>query len=372
MTETGTQTTAAAGAAAIPPPSAGGALSSFWLHGAQHLVYVSAERHVVEAWVDDDSGPKTRDWTALSDAPRASEPGRLASYAVPGDDRHAVYVEGDDFTWSVWRVSRRSDGSVRKLNLTERTSAVMPDESAALAGYSRDAEQHVLYVDAQHHVRELWGVGDDWHTKADESSLASRVRPAVAATLSGNQQNVVYADSHNVVSLLVLDSTWQRYELASPCSPGSALAAATLGDGAKYAAWFDRDRHLHVVSWSDPNRPSDRDVTAETGDPPALDNTRVQAVVGDAGLHVFYIDEKLRPRAAFYDHVNDHWHGLLDLTTLAGAPAAAPNSGLSAYVGEHGEYGLFYVDNDFGHIRQLWADRAYVHTKWRQRDLSAP
>ena len=181
----------------------------------EHVFYIAQDDTIRELYY-------TGIWHAnnLSQAvPAAVPPARdspLAAYAAEYENtQHVIYVNDDgDVQELYW-----SDGWKTGQPLNLQAGASQPAGSSTLAGYAAEYEQthHVVYTDASNIMHELYRSGSAWNETLLLESADSPAPPRNATPLAGyayshagtGTQHVIYIDiDSNVHELYREGSSW--------------------------------------------------------------------------------------------------------------------------------------------------------------------
>lgn len=188
-----------------PPPS--GLLAGYvWENqGSEHVFYIAQDRTIRElyytgAW----SGNNLSNITGAP-PPRADSP--LAAYVNEFDNtQHVVYIaESGDVQEIYYSGNRWVAGQP---DLTQTTGTPPPVAGSALVGYSAEYEQteHIVYVDGNGYLQELYNAKGAWQNTNLTDSVGSNATPPRGGTpLAGysfeaeRTHHVLYVDINNSV-----------------------------------------------------------------------------------------------------------------------------------------------------------------------------
>ncbi|HEX4835381.1 MAG TPA: hypothetical protein VFW01_03505 [bacterium] len=315
-------------------------------------------------------------WTAhVSAAPAAAVGSALTGYAL-GITQHVFYLGGDGHVRELWWDS----GSGWHLNdLMTGVPEGAPGAAAgsALTGYVLGNTQHVFYLGADNHVHELWrNPGSGWHPNDLMTAAAGAPQAAAGSALTGctlgNTQHVFYLGADRHVRELWWDpeSGWHSNDLmtatageAPNAASGSALTSYALGI-IQHVFYLDTDSHVHELWW-DPGsgwHPNDLMAGVAGGAPSAVVRSALMGYAMGIIQHVFYVGADSHVHALRRDPRRG-WHSN-DLMMAAGAPHTAAGSALTGYVLGNTQH-VFYLGPD-RHVHELWWDPV---SRWRPKDL---
>jgi GH25 family lysozyme M1 (1,4-beta-N-acetylmuramidase) len=351
------------------------ALSSWVDAKYQHVVHLSADDHVRELYARL-SGTRWagNDLTTLARAPAAFPESGLSSW-VDAKYQHVAYVTADGHVRELY--FRLSGGSWAQNDLTRLAGAPPAVPGSALTSWMDAKYQHIAYVSTNGHVHELYFrlSGGRW-AENDLTTLARAPAAYPESELSSwvdaKYQHVAYvtADGHvRELYFRLSGGSWAQNDLtrlagAPPAVPASAL---TSWVDAKYQhiTYVSTDGHVHEFyfrlsggSWVD----NDLTTAARTSSP--LLDTALSSWVTSTAQHVVYLSTDNHVRELYFRFAGGGWRET-DLTTAAHAPLALLGSALSSWVkAAYQHVGYFAVD---GHVHELRFHSS--GTSWSQTDI---
>ena len=137
-----------------PLAAAGSALTSWADPGYQHVIYMSADQHVHELFYPLAGGAwAVNDLTIITGAPPAAAGSALTSWADPGY-QHVIYMSADQHVHELFHPLAGGAWAVN--DLTTITGAPPAAAGSALTSWADPEYQHILFISADHHVRELY------------------------------------------------------------------------------------------------------------------------------------------------------------------------------------------------------------------------
>lgn len=176
------------------PPTAYG----FAAQQTHHIVYAGSDGHVHELWKGQSGGFQHNDLTLASGA-AAGVAGMPVGFANnPGFSQVVTYAASDghlhQLTWN---------GSWHDQDLTVTFGGAVPAASAVPTGYLYPSEGtlHVNYLGQDGHIHEYWQDDHGWHPEdlsAATGVLAARSNPT-AYVMPDNTQHVVFVDDNRHV-----------------------------------------------------------------------------------------------------------------------------------------------------------------------------
>jgi hypothetical protein len=253
-----------------------------------------------------------------------SAPGvRIGSQSFPSQGNLVAYITDNDTVEAMYL-----DTGVVPLDLTGRsktTEGLRPKPGSPLGawGWQRGQSEHVVYIDQNNHIRELycnlWQGYEDWQTTdiSAESGYTDIDSPRSNSPLVGNvwenqgSQHMFYIAQDNTIREIYYQGRWIGNNLSRP--PTNAPAPAADSPLVAYVCEYENTEHVIYI-------------TAETGDVQEL----------------------------WYSLRTGWVAGNPDLTQTTGAPLPAANSALAGYSAEYEQTEhVIYVGND-GALYELY------------------
>ena len=347
--------------AAGAPPGADTLTGYTWdIDKTQHVVYQGEDRHIHELWFHQDSGWHHNNLSvAISGIP--SSIGNLVGYTWSVDKtQHIVYVDPNYNVRELWF---RQDSGWHQNNLTAATDA--PLARGDLTGYTWhvDSAQHIVYRGRDNHLHELsFSRASGWKHK----DLTSEAGAALANEgLSGytwdvdETQHVVYRGeaSHIYELWFHQDSGWHRHDLTETTGAPSARSAP-MGytwdiDRTQHVVYRGQDSHVHELWFHQDSGWHHNNLTVATGAPLAASDPNGYTWDADETQHVVYRSQDGHIHELWF-HQDSGWHHH-DLTEATGAPSA--RSGPVGYTWDlDGTQHVVYLGAD-DNIHELWFAR---------------
>jgi hypothetical protein len=196
-----------------PSPAAGTALTSYPHGSSGHVLYIDTTRHVRELWFDlsRDTNWHHLDLTASAAAPRPATGTALTSYTL-GSSGHVFYVDVADHVRELW--FDLSQGPKWHHNDVITSAGVSHGDrhstaaKAALTSYALKTSGHLLFIGADNHLHEMWFDADQglsWHhndiTASTGSPLPLAGTPLTNFSFSGLGHVIYIDDQHDVSEL---------------------------------------------------------------------------------------------------------------------------------------------------------------------------
>lgn len=258
--------------------------------------------------------------------------------------------------------------------------------------FNSQFQQHVNFVGAAGHVRELLYTGSNWTTN-DLTDLSHAITVPGHGALAGyqslwnNQQHVNFIDSSGQVHELwfQVGGSWSANNLselagatANPAAPWSPLAGyVTPWNNQLHVNYIDVNGHIHELWYSNSGGWQHNDLTelANAEDFPAAGPPLIGGIRGRGSplasyatlynnqSHVDYLDSYGHVHELYY---SDSWQHN-DLTQEAGATEYTAESGstLDAYETlSNSQQHVNYTDSS-GHVHEL-----YYSDSWQHNDLT--
>jgi hypothetical protein len=265
--------TAASGA----PPAGPGELTSWVDSVYEHVVCTTSDGHIHELYFPLGTGPwQSGDLTVAANAPLAL-PTALTSW-VDSVYQHVVYLSADGHIHEMY--FKLGTGPWVAGDLTAATGAP-PAIPGTLASWLDSTYQHLVFLTADGHVRELrFKLGAGPWTVTDITAAAA-VPPAAYTTLTSwvdsAVQHVAYISAGGDVQELYSQlgtEAWAGNDLTraagAPPAAGSACALTSWVDPVyEHVAYLASDRHVHELHFALGTGPwVTSDLTTSTGSPP--------------------------------------------------------------------------------------------------------
>jgi hypothetical protein len=314
-------------------------------------------------------------------APRAGCP--LAGFSTEAEDTpFVIYIGVNGSNNQVQALVNTGRWGTLALNQLAKAPAPASDTRLAAYTWEKDKTQHVIYIDQQNHVIELYNVpGGGWDQGWGMTDISNntgttgvlgplRGSPLVGYTFENQgTEHVVYLDQNNDVRELYFPNPQGRWATnnlsatngAPPVMPGSPLAGYICEyENTQHVIYIGNDRRVHELYWSgggwNHNNLSDR-----SGAPYPDGNSALAgyACEYEATQHVIY--------TANNEIYELYWSGgnwgTTDLCSSAGG-ATAPMSGtpLAGYAFEKEKtHHVFYVDQNVL-VHELYRSGGAWHT----------
>ncbi len=258
-------------------PAGPGALTS-WIDSVyQHVVCTSADGHIHELYYVLATGPwQSGDLTVSANAPPAL-PTALTSW-VNSVYQHVIYLSADGHVHELYFKLGTGPWLVNDLTAITGAPQAVP---GALTSWLDSAFQHVAYLSADGHVRELrYNLSAGSWTVTDISAIAVAPPAAFAVLTSWMDtavQHLAYVSAGGDVQELYSQlgtEAWTNNDLTraagAPAAAGSACGLTSWVDPAyEHLAYLSADRHVHELHFALATGPwQTSDLTAVTGSAP--------------------------------------------------------------------------------------------------------
>jgi hypothetical protein len=325
--------------------------------------------------------------------------GRIMAFATSFNNlQHIVFAGSDRHVHELFFPTATNTWGHN--DLTAITSSPLLAVGSSLTGYETtfNTQMHVDFVSSDGHVRELW-FDNAWHP--NDLTVAARLidgtTPLARTTSSLNgyqtpfnrQQHVDYISADGHVRELWHDvnqpTTWHPTDLTvaarqtAPATPLALLTTALNG----YATVFNSQQHVNFISanghvnelWHDVNQPTTwhfNDLTlAAPGAPLASLDTPLDGYTTDfnSQQHVNYVAQNGNVFELFFD--NPNWH-FSNLSALAGVPNITAATGASGALAGYTTTFNQQQHVDFrstvdDHVHELF----FTGSQWLPRDLTS-
>lgn len=192
--------------------------------------------------------------------------------------------------------------------------------------------------------RRLDGIGRIVEVDEPNTSLVGGGATA-SVTLSGSLNSTTTMGSASVIA-----------------ATNSALTSFVASDGSSHTFYLDSNRHVNHVFWNSSGGWQVQDVSAIANNVLAASGSPLTSLAtSDGNYHVFYLDAN--------SHVNQLAGSLLtwsnqDITSAAGAAAAASNSKLASFTNSAGNH-VYYLGTNQHEYQLFWNG-----SQWVNQDLT--
>ncbi len=251
-----------------------------------------------------------------------------------------------------------------------------PPGADTLTAYTWDVDetQHIVYRGRDRHIHELWfHQNSGWHYH-DLTELL-RVIPSPIDKLVGytwdidKTQHIVYVDPNFMVRELWFhqDSGWHHNNLTltanAPLARGDLTGYTWYVDRAQHIVFPGKDGHLHALSFSQESGWKHQDLTSKTGAPSAKECPTGYTWDADETQHVVFAGEDGHIYELWFSVKSDwHYH---DLTKATGAPLA--ESAPFGYTWDVDKTQHVIYRGSDGHVHELWFDQ---DSGWHHNNLT--
>ena len=325
------------------PAVAGSALDGYWDGTGQHVNYIDASGHVRELYNGPNSSPPNVwldiDLTAIAEFGVPAIAGSALTGYWDGTGEHVIYIDTNSHVRELYNGPNSSPPNVwLDSDLTAIAEFGVPAiAGSALTGYWDGTGEHVIYIDTNSHARELYN--------GPNSSPPN-----------------VWLDS-DLTAIA---------EFGVPAIAGSALTGYWDGTG-EHVIYIDTNSHARELyngpNSSPPNVWLDSDLTAiaEFG-VPAIAGSALTGYWDGTGGHVIYIDTNSHARELYNGPNSSPPNVWLDsdLTAITNGVPAVPESHLAGYWDGAGQH-VNYIGVD-GHVHELY--NGFFSSGWVDNDLS--
>jgi hypothetical protein len=192
----------------------------------------------------------------------------LSSFVDQNGIPHVFYV---DANWHVRELYELSGHSWQPNDLTAATNSPVVALYSSLTSYfdNRDASQHVFYIDAIFHVRELYNFGPGWRpndlTAATNSPPTYQYGGLTSFFDKNSVQHVFYVDGNGHVQELYEQpgAVWNSHDLTAATNSPQVYTDNTF---TSLTSFFDNSRGIQHVLFVDANMHL-RELYQNPGDP---------------------------------------------------------------------------------------------------------
>jgi hypothetical protein len=356
-------------------------LTSFADDIGEYVFYVDGSQHMQQLYRNPGGSWVNQDLTVLSNSnaalPRLNTP--LSSFADTAG-KHVLYLDGNQhvrqFYWSTGGSWVNQD-----LTIMISGSTALPRPDSPLSGFSDQSGEHVVYLDANQHVHQLfWSRGSNWMNQdLTAISNSSFVLPGSGSPLTSfadqSGEHVVYLDANQHVHQLFWSrgSNWVNQDLTAISNSDSALPnpssplTSFADQSGEHVVYLDANRHAHQLFWSRGSNWVNQDLTAISNSDSVLPNlsSPLTSFADQSGEHVVYLDANQHVRQLYWKN-GGNWVNQ-DLTVTSDSNADLPLfDSLSSFADSAGEH-VLYMDR-MHHVRQLYWSTG---SNWAIQDLTS-
>ena len=321
----------------------------------------------------------------------------------PPQQQQVKYVGTDNHVYETFFTPGRTGWDFNDLtNLSTPAGATMSLAKGPLVGFQTvsNRQQHVMYIGTpDNDIHELFFDGTTWHHRdltSDTSSMqpAPDARQLVGFVTTFNQQehiDYVSADGHVRELFFAADQQWhpsdlsqQAFNTAPTTFPLAELLATTSSAIVGYETAFNSQQHIDFINALDHHifelafeadqNWHPRDLTNDALDPPtdatAPPPDPASALDGyptafNQQQHVDFIDANTHHVWELALEADQHWHPT-DLTAKSNAPAPNPASPLVGYQTTfNSQQHVDFIDGN-GDVQEMF----FANNNWLTNDLS--
>lgn len=319
-------------AANIPPAAFGSPLTSFFdpSSNQQHVLYISANQHIYQAFWDPNVGWQGQDVSASTNLPEAAFGSSLMSFFNPSSNQQQVFYIGPD--QNLYELYWTPGVFWQGENVTAAAKVPSAALGSSLTGFfnSSSNQQEAFYIGADQNIYEVyWTLNIGWQG-GNVTAAANVAPPVIGSPLSsffnpsGTQQQVFY---------------------------------------------IGPDQHVHQVYWTPNLGWQSQDVSVAANDPTVADTSSITSFFNASGTNqqqVFFIGN---------DQVvyQDYWTPGVGWTAegvsvAAGDPLAAAGSSLTSFFNpSSNQQQVFYIGADQNVYQAYWTPGV----GWSGQDVSA-
>jgi hypothetical protein len=338
------------------------ALTSWVQSDGPHFVYIDRNNRVDQVWFTVSANTwHTQSVSGMVGSPLASPGSGLTSW-MQSDGPHFVYIDANGNLNQIWYTI--SSGAWNSQNLTGMTKSPAASVGSALTSWVQSDGPHLVYVDANNHLNQLWYTtsANTWRTQNLSSFTgASPANPQGELTswVQSDGPHFVYVDGNNQLDQIwytTSANTWSKQNLTSlagipAATPGSSLASWVEADG-PHLIYIDQNQNLnHVWYTVSTNTWNNQDLSNVTGAPLANLQSRLTAWAQSDGTHVVYTDQNNQLDQLWHATGSTIWNAQ-NLSGFTGARLANPGGGVTSWIQSDGPH-FVYIDQN-GHLDQLW------------------
>ena len=228
---------------------------------SQQVIYIGSDGNIWEiSWKDPDSDPINggKLWQKIDLSQNTGFTGRLGpklGSSIVGcafeheGTKHVFYIDGNNDICELYYSGGKWVGN----NLSNAATAHPPAANSPLAGYvcAYENTQHVVYIGADGDIHEIyWSNG--WKPEQSLTNITSTPKPAGNSALVGyaceyeRTQHVIYIDNNSKIQELYRRGTsWLNTEISTSAGSGATPPLTTASPLAGYA--FENQGTHHVI-----------------------------------------------------------------------------------------------------------------------------
>jgi hypothetical protein len=295
---------------------------------------------------------------------------------IQGDGPHFVYTDVRGHLEQFWYTIATKQWAAQ--DLTTVPDAMPAEPGSALTSWMQSDGPHVLYADANGHVRQLWFTLATGRWAAQDLTTVPNALPAgprspMTSWVQSDGPHVTYADANGHVRQLwytLATGRWTAQDLttvpnALPAGPRSPMTSWVQTDG-PHIVYADANGHVRQLWYTvATGRWAAQDLTTVPDAVPAGPGSAMTSWLQSDGPHVVYTDANGHLRQLWYTLATGLW-AAQDLTTLLAAVPAGPDTDVTSWLQSDGPH-VVYADAN-GQVWQLWYTLA--SGRWAAQDLT--
>jgi hypothetical protein len=327
---------------------------------------------------------ESNDLIAWSGGTAAASGSALDGYFDSGFGQHVNYMDTNGHVRELYLNPSSggwTDNDLTQLAIHDGSDPTPPARNSALDGYWRDDDgsQHVNFIDANNHVRELYiHPGAGWvNNDLTQLAIDDGSDPAGPASNSGlssywqasdNSQHVHFIDPNKHVHELYIHpgAGWVNNDLTKTsingtlAAPGAISSYWQASDNSQHVNFVDLNGHVHELYFAQgASQWKDNDLSSPTHATPAAPGSALDGYWGgDGSQHVNFIDQKGHVHELYFPP-GGSWMDV-DLMNLASGAPAAWGSGLRGVWGRDSSQHVYYTDAS-SNVHELYIN---VGTGW--------
>jgi RHS repeat-associated protein len=252
----------------------------------QHVFFADANKHVHEQWLDSAAKWHDQDVTSASGSSVTTTCGVVTSFALPGSSslEHVFFV---DASQHIREQYTDATGQWHNRDITAISGAATTPWGCGVSGFSTpnsSSPEHLVYIDANGHVHEVWvDSTGNWHERDNTitygtPAVAHNTNPVFFTGSTSAPEHLLYVDANQHIREQYSDSggLWHDQDLTTAAGGTNVKTGATF-----VAAFFDTFGSEHVFYQG-----SDLDIHRIWKDSAGWHDEDALALAGASGLFI--------------------------------------------------------------------------------------
>jgi RHS repeat-associated protein len=278
----------------------------------QHVFFTDVNKHVHEQWLDSAAQWHDQDVTSASGSSVTNTCGVVTSFAIPGSGslEHVFFV---DASQHIREQYTDAIGQWHNRDITAVSGAATTPSGCGVSGFATPnstSPEHLVYIDTNGHVHEVWADSTgNWHERDNTVTygtpvVAQNTNPVFFAGNTSAPEHLLYVDANQHIREQYSDSggIWHDQDLTAVAggantgtNPPSPPAAYFDAGGSEQIFYSGADGDIHHI-WNDAAGWHDEDALALAGQSGfvgsgvTLPRSLVAFQGSNGSKHLFYAD----------------------------------------------------------------------------------